>query len=59
MEVMLPNDRASGVIFKVQEKGTTALDLNAAGDLISFSELKTARMRYYLKELRIRPLSSW
>lgn len=53
MEVMLPEDKASGVIFKVQEKGTTGLDINAAGDLISFRELKTERMRYYLEELRI------
>jgi hypothetical protein len=53
MEVMLPGDRASGVIFKVQEKGTTDLGLNAAGDQISYSDLKTARMRYYLRELRI------
>src|SRR5947207_2842676 len=53
IEVMLPGDRASGVIFKIQEKGTTNLRVNATGDQISYSDLKTARMRYYLRELRI------
>src|SRR5262249_25173214 len=53
IEVMLPKDKASGVIFKVQEKGTTDLKVNTAGDQISFSELDTERMRYYLQDLRI------
>jgi hypothetical protein len=53
IEAMLPKDKASGVIFKVQEKGTTDLKVNAAGDQVSFSELDTERMRYYLQDLRI------
>src|ERR1043166_8793823 len=43
IEVMLPGDRAGGVIFKVQEKGTTDLGLNAAGSQISYSDLTNAR----------------
>jgi hypothetical protein len=53
VEYMLPQDRASGVLFKVQQKGAHALDVNAAGDMISYSKLEVPRMRYYLHELRI------
>jgi len=53
IEVMLPGDVPSGVIFKVQQKGTLELDLIDQGRTISHRDLGTAKARYYLREIRV------
>src|SRR5262249_11839767 len=51
IEYMLPGDKPSGFLFKVQEKGALEMEEDAAGDVLVFRGLKIARMRYYLREL--------
>jgi hypothetical protein len=53
IEVMLPNDQATGFLFKVQQKGAEHLDENLDRDAVIYRDLKVARVGYYLHQLRI------
>ena len=47
-EVITPEDKPTGIIFKVQQKGTEDLDIIQNGRLISYRELTIEKARYYL-----------
>jgi hypothetical protein len=52
LELMTPEDKATGFIFKVQLKGTRAANYDKSGQLV-FSEASVERFKYYINELRI------
>jgi len=52
IELMTPDNKATGFIFKVQLKGTSVANYDESGQLI-FSDASVARFRYYITELRI------
>lgn len=52
IELMTPEDKATGFIFKVQLKGTSAATYDKSGQLV-FSEASVERFKYYISELRI------
>lgn len=49
---MTPDDQATGLIFKVQLKGTSSANLNNSGQLV-FSGASVDRFSYYLSKLHI------
>lgn len=53
LEVTEANDQATGLLFKVQVKGTADVSINSDGGSISFSGLVLGKMRYYLTQLRL------
>lgn len=53
IELTTPDDQASGVIFKVQQKGAEALKMVDGGSTVTFSGLPVSKMRYYLCQVRI------
>jgi hypothetical protein len=53
LELMLPGDKPSGFLFKVQEKGALDMEEDAGGTMLVFGGLKVARMRYYLRQLDV------
>jgi hypothetical protein len=52
IELIAPEDKATGVIFKVQLKGTSIAKYDESGWLV-FSEASVERFKYYINELRI------
>jgi hypothetical protein len=52
IEVMTPEDKASGLIFKVQLKGTTIATYNDESQLV-YSGASVARFGYYFSHLKI------
>lgn len=52
LELMTPEDKATGFIFKVQLKGTRSATYDKSGQLV-FSEASVERFKYYINELRI------
>jgi hypothetical protein len=53
LELTDEGDHATGQIFKIQQKGSEAAILNAAGTFVSFSEIPVPRVRYYLTQLQV------
>lgn len=47
-EVITPEDKPTGIIFKVQQKGTEDLNVIQNGKLISYRELTVEKAKYYL-----------
>ena len=52
IELMTPEDKATGFIFKVQLKGTSVAKYDESGQLV-FSDASVERFNYYITELRI------
>jgi len=52
VELTTPNDKPTGFIFKIQQKGVGEATRLADGT-ISFGDLKTEKVTYYLRQLRI------
>jgi hypothetical protein len=52
IELMTPEDKATGFIFKIQLKGTSVASYDASGQVI-YSAASVERFRYYIGELRI------
>ena len=52
IELMTPEDKATGFIFKVQLKGTSDANYDKSGQLV-FSDASVERFKYYINELRI------
>ncbi|MCE9520067.1 MAG: DUF4365 domain-containing protein, partial [Verrucomicrobia bacterium] len=52
IELMAPEDKATGFIFKVQLKGTAAAKYDKSGQLV-YSDASVERFKYYISELRI------
>lgn len=53
LELTDSNDQATGLIFKVQQKGVEAASLGGEGKWVSFSTLTVEKMAYYLNKVRI------
>lgn len=53
IELTTPDDRPTGFIFKIQQKGQLSLPRNVAGDTISFSDLPIEKLGYYLHDLKL------
>ena len=52
LEVMSREDKATGIIFKAQLKGTSVAEFNSQGELV-FSKASVKRFNYYLSNLKI------
>lgn len=52
IELTTPADKATGFIFKIQQKGVNEAVLLGDGETISYS-LPTAKLEYYMRDLRI------
>lgn len=52
IELMTPEDKATGFIFKIQLKGTSVAKYSESGQLV-FSDASVERFKYYVTELRI------
>lgn len=52
IELITPEDKATGFIFKIQLKGTTVAKFNTDGQLV-FSDASVERFSYYLSKLKI------
>ncbi|MEI8374628.1 MAG: DUF4365 domain-containing protein [Planctomycetota bacterium] len=53
MELTDEHDRATGFIFKVQQKGELSLDFDSNGKTVKYHGLKVQRLRYYLNDLKV------
>ena len=53
IEIQKEQQAATGLIFKVQQKGETEVSLLSDGKTISFNHVKVERMRYYLEQVLI------
>lgn len=53
LELTDANDQATGLIFKVQQKGVETASLGGDGKWVSFSTLTVEKMAYYLNKVRI------
>ena len=53
LELTDSNDQATGLIFKVQQKGVETASLGGDGKWVSFSTLTVEKMAYYLNKVRI------
>ena len=53
LELMEPNDKATGFIFKVQQKGQETAVYSPDAKYLVFSGLSVERMTYYLEKVRI------
>ncbi len=50
---MEEDDKPTGFIFKLQQKGAVKLKLNRQRTHVTYNKLSTEKLRYYLRELRI------
>ena len=52
IELTTPDDKATGFIFKIQEKGVEKADFIDNGRTVSYRDLSVARATYYLSLVR-------
>jgi hydroxypyruvate isomerase len=48
IELITPDDKPTGFIFKIQQKSVLVAEVNSAGDTISFRDLTVQKVHYYL-----------
>jgi hypothetical protein len=53
IELTTGDDKATGFLFKVQQKGTEHVALTDADTRVAYSGIKTAKLRYYLTQIRL------
>lgn len=53
IELATADDQATGFLFKVQQKGVEHATILADGKTLSYSDLTTEKLAYYLRQLRI------
>lgn len=53
LEVLTNADQATGLIFKVQLKGSRTLSIRAGGTRWAFSDLKVARVKYWAEQVAL------
>ena len=53
MELTDEQDRATGFMFKVQQKGQLGLNIDADGKTVKYHGLNVQRLRYYLDDVKL------
>lgn len=53
IELITPDDKATGFLFKIQQKGSTRVSIDSSSGFISFGGFSVEKLRYYLEELKV------
>ena len=53
IELTDEHDQATGIMFKVQQKGQLSLDYDSNGKMVKYHGLEVKRLRYYLNNLKL------